>query len=813
MKSPWGRRKGKSETPVVITPALGTWGPPKEEAKSAYLAGFLGVCVLAGALVAGILLPLVGTGAVAAKHFAEDFQELPSDIETRPPAQASVVLADDGTRIATFFDENRVAVPLAKVSPIMIKAILSIEDSRFYEHGGVDPKGTLRALVNNSDGGGRQGGSTLTQQYVKNLLIQLSDGDPDKIAAARAPTIKRKVQELKYALEIEKRMTKDQILENYLNISYYGSGAYGIEAASRRYFSKSSNNLTLTEAAMLSGAVQSPGRYDATQYPDAAKDRRDVVLTRMRDLGAITQEQMLKAKAEDLGLRTSPTYNGCTKSPTPFFCDYITRVILNDPIFGETERDRSDVLSRGGLTIRTTINMKAQNSADAAMKKWTDPTDKVASALASVEPGTGKIRAMAISREYGTGQGKTVINYATDYLYGGSRGFQDGSTHKIFTSLAAIAEGYGTEYRLVSPFRRGGFPNQMRCDGKRVPADGWAPKNFTDEQTNGTFGSITQREALRRSVNTYYAQLETLVGLCDTVRMAEAAGIHRADGQPQFEFLPYTLGINEVSPLTVANAYATIAARGLRCNPIAIESIAGRDGKAVPVPSANCEQTIKQEVADVGVDLLRSVMEPGGYGNAMSLGDLSCAPPKPSSCDITDDNINRYLIDGAKPKTEPRAAGGKTGTTNNAIAVWYTGITVQLATSVWVGNPDDYAYTMDNISIGGRYWPVVSGSRVPGPIWRDMMNGALKGEPAKKFRPAPNKWMRGTKGSGAGLTGNDVMTYKAGDLNTPKAGDPRPAATPKPNDKNNNQTNKPNNNKPDAAKPEDPATDPANPQT
>ncbi len=809
MKSPWGRRKGKSETPVVITPALGTWGPPKEEAKSAYIAGFLGVCVLAGALVAGIMLPLVGTGAVAAKHFAEDFQELPSDIETRPPAQASVVLADDGTRIATFFDENRVAVPLAKVSPIMIKAILAIEDSRFYEHGGVDPKGTLRALLNNSDGGGRQGGSTLTQQYVKNLLIQLSDGDPDKIAAARAPTIKRKVQELKYALEIEKRMTKDQILENYLNISYYGSGAYGIEAASRRYFSKSSNNLTLTEAAMLAGAVQSPGRYDATQYPDAARDRRDVVLTRMRDVGYITTEQMAKAKVEDLGLRTSPTFNGCTRSSVPFFCDYITRVFLNDPIFGATERDRSDVLSRGGLTIRTTINMKAQNSADAAMKKWTDPTDKVASALASVEPGTGKIRAMSISREYGTGKGRTVINYATDYTYGGSRGFQNGSTHKIFTSLAAIAEGYGAEYRLISPFSRGGFPNQRRCDGKRVPADGWHPKNFTDEDTNGTFGSITQREALRRSVNTYYAQLESLVGLCDTVRMAEAAGIHRADGQPQFEFLPYTLGINEVSPLTVANAYATIAARGLRCNPIAIESIAGRDGKAVPVPSANCTQTIKQEVADVGVDLLRSVMEPGGYGYAMSLGDYTCAPPKDNNCDNYDIHPDRFF--NPPPKTEPRAAGGKTGTTNNAIAVWYTGITAQLATSVWVGNPDDYNYTMDNITIGGRYWPVVSGSRVPGPIWRDMMNGALKGEPAMNFHPPSNKWLRGTKGAGAGRPRQDDL--QVGRPEHPEGRRPAPGqhqqAEERQQAKNDNKTNANRPNDAATAKPEDTATDPA----
>lgn len=770
MKTPWGRRTTKTNTPVVITPALGTWGPPKEQARSAYAAGFIGVCVLAGALVAGILLPLVGTGAVAAKHFAEDFQELPSDIETRPPAQASVLLASDGTRIATFFDENRVAVPLAKISTIMQKAIIAIEDYRFYDHGGVDPKGTLRALVNNSGGENRQGGSTLTQQYVKNLLIQLSDGDPDKIAAARAPTIKRKVQELKYALEIEKRMTKDQILENYLNISYFGGGAYGVEAAARRYFSKSSNNLTLTEAALLAGIVQSPGRYDATVNPDEAQDRRDVVLTRMRDTGAITTEQMAKAKAEDLGLRTSPTYNGCTKSPTPFFCDYITRVILNDPIFGETERDRSDVLSRGGLTIRTTISLKAQEAADASMKKWTDPTDKVAGALASVEPGTGKIRAMAISREYGTKQGQTTINYATDYKYGGSRGFQDGSTHKVFTSAAAIAEGYGTEYKINAPYRQGGFRAERRCDGKRVPTGGWNPKNFTDEQTDGTFGVITQREALRRSVNTYYAQLEQLVGLCDVVTMATAAGVHRADGLPQQEFLPYTLGINEVSPLTVANSYATFAARGKRCDPIAIESIAGRDGKALPVPSAKCKQTIKEEVADVVVDLLRSVMEPGGYGYGMQLGDYTCAPPKTSSCDITDDNINRQLIDGAKPKTEPRAAGGKTGTTNNSIAVWYSGITSQLSTSVWLGNPNDYNFSLGQITIGGRYWKIVSGSRVPGPIWRDMMNGALKGEPVVEFRAPSNKWLRGTKGSGA--SGKGVMTYKAGDLNTPKAGDP-----------------------------------------
>ncbi|MGQ0632378.1 MAG: transglycosylase domain-containing protein [Sporichthyaceae bacterium] len=764
MRTPWGRRGRNTDAPVVITPALGNWGQRKEATRSSYVTSFLGVCLLAGALIAGLLLPLVGTGAVAAKNLAEDFQGLPSDIETRPPAQASTVLASDGTRIASFFDENRVAVPLSKVAPIMKNAIMAIEDSRFYEHGGVDPKGTLRAAFSNTEGdGGRQGGSTLTQQYVKNLLIQLSDGDPDKIAAARAPTIKRKVQELKYALEIEKRMTKDEILENYLNIAYFGSGAYGVEAAARRYFSKSSNNLTLTEAALLAGTVKSPGAYDATVYPEVAKTRRDVVLTRMRDTGFITTEQMSKAKAEGLGLRISPTFNGCTRSPVPFFCDYITRVILNDPIFGETERDRSDVLSRGGLTIRTTIDMKAQKAADDSIRFHTNPTDKVAAALATVEPGTGKIRAMSISREYGGLKGQTTINYATDFKYGGSRGFQNGSTHKVFTSAAAVLAGYGTEYKIVSPFRASGFAAQRRCDGKRVPADGWNPKNFTDEQEDGDFGAITQREALRRSTNSYYARLMTLVGLCNVVQMAEAAGIHRADGNPQQEFLPYTLGINEVSPLTVANSYATFAARGLRCDPIAIESIAGRDGKALPVPASNCKQTIKPEVADVVTDMLRSVMEPGGYGFRMRLGAGECVLKDPTVC-ITGDPVS------------DRAAGGKTGTTNNAVAVWYAGMTMQMSTAVWVGNPDDYGFTMDNINIGGFYRQVVSGSRVPGPIWRDMMQVAHKGLPKLNFHPPANAWLRGTRGGGA--EGPGKMTYKAGEVNDPKAGDPKPTSIP-----------------------------------
>ncbi|HEX3827733.1 MAG TPA: transglycosylase domain-containing protein [Sporichthyaceae bacterium] len=732
----------KSDTrPKVITPTLGSRGPAKKTSRSGYAAGFVGVCVLSGTMMAGILMPVVGTGAMAANHFSKEFQALPSDLSTVPPAQASVILAEDGTRIGSFYDENRVDVALDHIAPVMKQAILAIEDYRFYQHGGIDLEGTMRALVKNSSTGSGQGGSTLTQQYVKNLLIQLANGDPDKIAAAHEHTVTRKLKELKYALEIEKKLSKDQILDNYLNISYFGAGAYGIEAASRRYFSKSSNNLTLTESAMIAGIVRSPTKYDALANPDASKQRRDVVLARMRDLHYISPDQYTQAIAQDLGLRVSPTSNGCTASPVPFFCDYITHVILNDSVFGKTAQDREDLLSRGGLTIRTTLDMQAQRAAEQSIHDKVSPTDKVAAALASVEPGTGKIRAMAVSREYGTGNGKTVVNYATDYTYGGSRGFQDGSTHKVFTTAAALAAGYGSEFRINSPYSIGGFYAQTNCEGKRVPADGWHPKNFTDDETDGVFGSITMREALRRSVNTYYAQMEQDVGLCNVVQTATAAGVHRADGKPQHEFLPYTLGINEVSPLDIADGYATMAARGVHCDPIAIESMITADAKVLPVPSANCKQAIPQKVADATVDVMRSVMEPGGYGDKMELNDS-------------------------------REAGGKTGTTNNNVAVWFTGATPQMSTSVWLGNPDDYSFKMGDMTIGGTYYHLVLGSLLPGPIWKEMMDGALAGKPKLTFHPADPGVLNGTKGDGDGGTAKVSCKGIKDPPGQPKFGDP-----------------------------------------
>jgi len=676
-------------------------------ARHSYRVGaFLGVCVAAGALLAGFALPLVGGAALGAKTAAEDFQSLPGDLKARELAQRSVVLAADGTRIATFFDENRVSVPLAKVAPIMRKAILAIEDARFYEHPGIDIRGTMRAVVSNTSGGPRQGGSTLTQQYVKNLLIELADGDKKKIAAARAPTLTRKLQELKYALEIEKRMPKDKILESYLNISYFGSGVYGVEAAARHYFSTSAAKLTLPQAALLAGVVRSPSAYDPTLHPERAKARRDTVLARMAQVGVITVAQERKARATKAGLKISETRNGCTRSPAPFFCDYVVRVIENDPIFGRTQADRADLLSRGGLTIRTTIDLKAQRAADKALREYVEPTNKVASALAMVEPGTGRIKAIGVNRSYGKGKGRTVVNYATDYKYGGSRGFQVGSTMKAFTAAAAIEEKFGVYYPIFSPYRLSqGLPRTKDCQGRGVYDSGYAPYNESPSEN----GLYDMRRATALSVNTYFLQLQNKVGLCDVVTMSKRLGVQRADGRALDPVLSYTLGVNELSPLTMAASYATFAARGTYCRPVAILSIKDRRGRSLDVPEPKCKEVIKPEVADVMTSLFQGVMR-NGTGSQLSLG---------------------------------RPAAGKTGTTNGRVAVWFVGYTPQLTTAVWAGNPDSSKYSLQGRTIGGRYRNNWCGGCLPGPIWEMAMRGALAGAAEKGFTAARQSWLYG----------------------------------------------------------------------
>ncbi|HMA47158.1 MAG TPA: biosynthetic peptidoglycan transglycosylase, partial [Frankiaceae bacterium] len=311
-----------------------------------------GVTVIAGLLVAGLLLPPVAGIGLVGKASADHFLALPTELVEPPLPQDSRILAADGSVIAVLRGPaNRRPVPFREIPKSLRDAVVAIEDSRFYTHNGVDPQGLLRAALRNTEAGGvKQGGSTLTQQYVKNVLIEQAPTDQERKEAA-SRSIDRKLREARYALALERRLTKDQILERYLNIAYFGSGGYGVGVAAQRYFDRPVSRLTLAQSALLAGLVQSPGNYDPYRYPDTAVRRRDVVLRRMAELGMITQPQAAAAQAAPLGVVQAPPSNtpdACEPSPAPFFCDYVRRSLRADPALGATQEERDRRVYQGG---------------------------------------------------------------------------------------------------------------------------------------------------------------------------------------------------------------------------------------------------------------------------------------------------------------------------------------------------------------------------------------------------------------------------------------------------------------------------------
>jgi membrane peptidoglycan carboxypeptidase len=676
------------------------------------IGGLVGAAAGAGVLVALLVLPLVGSAGLGARRSADWFESMPSDLRTPPLPQRSRILAADGSLLATFYFENRVEVRLDQIAPVARSAVLAIEDSRFYEHGALDTKGTIRALVHNMRSGSvTQGGSGLTQQYVKNVLSESARTDAER-KAALAVTPARKVRELRYAMQLEKLLPKDEILRRYLNIAYFGDGAYGIEAASRRYFGKPASRLTLAEAATLAGVVRYPFAYNPRLHPGAARERRNTVLQRMRELGWVPAAQAEAAARRPLGLHLHDTPNGCVSSKAPFFCDYVQREILGNPVFGATARQRQQLLQRGGLTIRTTLDWRAQRAAQRAVDRHVPPRNDAhkAAAEALVEPGTGEIKGMAVDRRLGPDKerGKTWINFAADESHGSSIGMQSGSTFKVFTLAAALNEGMPFGERLMAP--REYIPTGYRdCAGDPV-GDTKPLHNAADGEGGKKFSLLT---GTHHSVNTFFLALEKKVGLCDTVRMAERLGMRRADGSPLEQVPTLTLGSNTVSPVRMAAAYAAFAARGEYCSPVAIRSITDASGRPLRVPAANCHQAIRKSVADAVSYVLRGVLTEG-TGAGLGIG---------------------------------RPAAAKTGTVDDFSAAWFAGYTPDLSAAVWVGDPrGGYAYPMSDLEMDGRFYPVVFGATIPGPIWHDTMVGALRGVPAHGFVRPPSRYF--SKGSG-----------------------------------------------------------------
>ncbi|CNG39308.1 membrane carboxypeptidase (penicillin-binding protein) [Mycobacterium tuberculosis] len=668
---------------------------------------------LAGLLVALMLLPTACTAGVGARDTARWFDSEPVDLTTTGVPQRSTILAADGSTIATFFYQNRVDVPLGKIAPVMRKAVVAIEDSRFYAHGALDLQGTLRAFASNlSSGEVTQGGSGITQQYVKNLLLTQADSDEER-EAATAITAARKIRELRYAVAVEGKYGKDEILRRYLNIAYYGDGAYGVEAASRHYFSKHASELNLPEAALLAGIIRYPYAYDPIRHPGEARHRRDTVLDRMVGLGWLDPAKAAEAKSRPIRLDLDNVRSGCVSSKAPFFCDYVQREILTDRVFGKTAKEREKLLKRGGLTIRTTMDRRAQKAAQRAVDKHVPPKNSAhkAAAEAMVEPGTGEIKAMVVDRALGPDKerGKTWINFAADASHGSSIGMQAGSTFKAFTLAAALDEGMPFGTRLMAPraFTPVGFRN---CDGDKVGDPTASLRNAADGEGGKEFSLVT---GTHHSVNTFFLELEKKVGLCDTVKMAERLGMKQASGKPLEEYPSFTLGFNPVSPVRLAAAYAAFAARGEYCEPIAITSIKDAAGHKLKVPGRDCEQAIDEGVADAVNYVLQGVLTKG-TARGMGIG---------------------------------RPAAGKTGTVDNFSAAWFAGYTPDLAAAVWVGDPrGGYKHPMENLCMNGTCYGAVFGATIPAPIWQQSMSGALRGSAASSFHRPPSFYF--SKGSG-----------------------------------------------------------------
>jgi len=672
---------------------------------------FLGVSVLSGALAAGLAMPLAGLAGFTTEKTSEPLQDLPQQFDEVPLKQKSVIRAADGTVIATLADKNRFPVKLADIAPIMQKAIVAIEDDRFFEHGALDLKGTLRALaVNQTEGSVQQGGSSITQQFIKMSLIEKAN-TPAEVEAATAATPQRKIAELRYAIAAEKEMSKNEILEKYLNLANFGDGAWGIQSAAQHYFRVDAKNLNLAQAAMLAGMVKSPTAYDPTNNMKRSKDRRDVVIRRMLELKVISVNQAnlaLKTPVIDL-TKVRKNQIGCANSPYPFYCEYIVAQLKQNPAFGKTPKDRANYLKTAGLTIRTSLDPKIQAAAQKSIDEHTKPGDQAIAAITIVEPGTGLVKAMVQSKKYGNGKDRTSYNYNVEKSYaGGFGGFQNGSTMKAFTIAAAIQKGYSINYKIPSPsplhFEGSKFST---CNGTVTVPDDYQPENSTKNVPDPTM-----IQAAQKSTNTYFLQLSQKVGLCPIASLLKSLGMYNAqDGEPLEQVPSMTLGVGYITPLQLSSAYAAFAARGKYCTPLLVTSVVDAAHKPIKVPGTDCKQVLPEAVADGVNEVLHQVMEPGGTGNRLKFGNSDLA--------------------------------GKTGTIQEAKAVWYSGYSSKLASAAVVADASPPYKRLSGQTLDGHDISDASGSQTAGPLWKTAMQNALQGYPTTHFTAPDDKTRNG----------------------------------------------------------------------
>jgi membrane peptidoglycan carboxypeptidase len=716
--------------------------------------------LLAGLVVAAAAFPAIAMSGLAAKAGADTFDSLPTEIDTLPSPQISYVYASDGkTLLAQLFDENRHDVSLADVAKVMQDAIVAAEDNRFYQHHGVDVKGVARAFVANqrADGATEQGASTLTMQYVRQA-ISYSARTPQQVIDATDKTPARKLREMKLAIALEKKLTKAQILERYLNIAAFGHGAYGIYAASQVYFAKLPKDLTLPEAALLASLVKAPTDYDpATEkgLPKALDRSRNYTLKNMVTLNMITEAQRTEAVAVTPQVIGKRTPEGCLSVQRPelgagFMCDYLVRWWLDQKELGADAYERGNRLRSGGYTIISSMDIGTQTAAFKYAKQQEPSStfvkmgDATALMIAAVEPGTGRVKALATNRNFSNdqsqngpntnparaGQKGNYPNTTVPILTGSPDvpGYQAGSVFKFFTMVAALEAGFplATTINVTSPFHSN-YPVERGSPAACPGTNDYCPKNSGNQQ-----GNYNMWTGFGSSINTFFVPLEQMVGAEHAVDVAKRLGVkfsgdEKVPGNDAYlaahphTWGAFTLGVSAITPLQLVNALATLAADGMYCEPTPVLEVHDLSGKPVDVGKPKCKQVVDPQVARAAIDAARC-----------PVGDQSAA----HKCEGATARDIRGIVG--------RPLAGKTGTTDSERTATFTAMTKELAVTGFLADPDfplqermnmkhpplnhAVAYTLRD-ALAGR-----PASQFPGPN-TDKAYGKLVGIPNVQCQP------------------------------------------------------------------------------
>ncbi len=585
------------------------------------------------------------------------------DEQLQPDAASEFYDSKGDLIYTTLSEERRIPININYIPDHTQKAFISIEDNRFYEHMGVDFRGTARAVVSTLSGREVQGGSTITQQLAKNAFL------------TQERTITRKVKEAFIARELEKRYTKDEILEMYLNHIYFGNGAYGVESAARYYFGKEATELSIAESATLAAIPKSPNYFNPFENPKASKERKELVIDQMVKYGYITEAQGEAAKKEELKL--AKTTRKREDNPNFYFIDMITQKVIDE--LG------AEALYKGGLKIYTTLDSDMQKAAIESLKHLPQATmeekdltklrddqhpaayndkNKLTQpqvALVAIDPNTGHVKALL------GGRGQDKFNRATLSVR------QPGSSFKPFVYLTGMANGF--------------TPASIMEDKEEEFDKDWKPRNVTKKW----YGKVSLRTAIARSMNIPTIKLAREVGVHKVVETAQKMGISTLVSEGKYTDANLSMAIgglsHGVSPLEMASAYGVFATNGILCKPFALLQVTDAQGKVLYQQDTVAKRVMDPKPIYTTVNMLEDVLI-WGSGGGMGIG---------------------------------RPAAGKTGTTDNYVDAWFVGFTPDLSTAVWVG--DDNNRTLDNMS----------GSGTPLSIWHDFMVNAHKNIPVSDF--------------------------------------------------------------------------------